>query len=145
MSNDTDVIAQQAILNVNQLKSLAEKYQQEAQQYQQESYDSNEQLRQANEKIEQLTEEKDGLHDILHYSILEQDDHLSYAEDMLNTISNMIEVQHSLPPLPNGKGQTLRETLQVMKNIREHNASSHSRRPNDPPKKTMRQALGFDE
>lgn len=144
MSNDTDLIAQQAILNVNQLKALAEKYQQEAQQYQQESYDTNEQLRQANEKIELFAEERSGLNDILHYSVLREDDHLSYAEDMLREIYNLIE-KGEIKPLPDGKTNNLRETLQVIKNIREQNARSHGRRPNDPPRKTLRQELGFND
>lgn len=144
MSNEADEFAQQAILNVNQLKALAVKYQQEAQQYQQESYDSNEQLRQSNEKIELLMEERDGLNNILHYSILEQDDYLSYAQDMLQEINRLIE-SSEIRALPDGKTNTLRETLKAISLIRERNANGNNRKPNDPPKRTLKQAIGLED
>ncbi|WP_145888771.1 hypothetical protein [Candidatus Pantoea soli] len=137
---DTTQLAQQAIDSVNQLKEMADQAVQNQAAYE-ELYEENTRL---NSEVDLLNENLTNLDEVFHQKVIEEDDYLSYAEDMLKDISNMID-KGELDPLSIEKAETLRLTLQVVASIRSSNHENHPRRPGDSPKRTLRQVAGYDD
>lgn len=137
---DTTQLAQQAIDSVNQLKEMADQAVQNQAAYE-ELYEENTRL---NSEVDSLKENLTNLDEVFHQKVIEEDDYLSYAEDMLEDISNMID-KGELGPLSIEKAETLRLTLQVVASIRSSNHENYPRRPGDSPKRTLRQVAGYDD
>ncbi|WLS77396.1 hypothetical protein Q3V30_12965 [Erwinia pyri] len=137
---DTTQLAQQAIDSVNQLKEMADQAVQN-QAALEELYEENTRL---NSQVDSLQENLTALDEVFHQRVIEEDDYLSYAQDMLKDISNMID-SGELGPFSIEKVETLRITLQVVASIRSKNHGDHPRRPGDAPKQTLRQVAGYDE
>ncbi|WP_370426160.1 hypothetical protein AB9Q52_011360 [Pantoea vagans] len=137
---DTTQLAQQAIDSVNQLKELADQAGQNQAAYE-ELYEENRRL---NSEVDSLKENLADLSEVFHQRVIEEDDYLSYAEDMLKDISNMID-KGELTPLSIEKAETLRLTLQVVASIRSSNHENDPRQPGDSPKRTLRQVAGYDD
>ena len=137
---DTTQLAQQAIDSVNQLKEMADQAVQNQTAYD-ELYEENGRL---NSEVDSLKENLSDLSEVFHQKVIEEDDYLSYAEDMLKDISNMID-NGELSPLSIEKAETLRMTLWVVASIRTSNQNNAPRRPGDSPKRTLRQVAGYDD
>lgn len=136
---DTTQLAQQAIDSVNQLKEMADQAVQN-----QVAYDElSEENARLNSEVDSLKENLSDLSEVFHQKVIEEDDYLSYAEDMLKDISNMID-NGELSPLSIEKAETLRMTLWVVASIRTSNQNNDPRRPGDSPKRTLRQVAGYD-
>lgn len=135
---DTTQLAQQAFDSVNQLKEMADRAVQNQAEFE-ELYEENTRL---NSEVDALKENLSDLGEVFHQRVIEEDDYLSYAEDMLKDISNMID-NGELSPLSIEKAETLRITLQVVASIRSSNHESDPRRPGDSPKRTLRQVAGY--
>lgn len=137
---DTTQLAQQAIDSVNQLKELADQAGQNQSQFE-ELYAENTRL---NSEVDSLKENLSDLGEVFRQAIIEEDDYLSYAQDMLKDISSMID-NGELGPLSIEKAQTLRITLDVIASIRSRNLSNYPRQPGDSPKRTVRQVAGYED